>query len=137
MSAMGIPEDEMVVMIINPRTKRPIAPHTLRKTLREELNQGMTKANVKVIGNLFKGATTPTENHPHGNPILQMFWAKTRLHWRDRVPLFGDLPKGAMPDPADDEDDKIDFAVARRIAYALSAAANPAPSKPAKKKVPA
>lgn len=130
MSAIGIPEDEMVVMIINPTTGRAIDAKTLRKTLRPELNQGMTKANVKVIGQLFKGATTKTEQHPYGNPILQMFWAKTRLRWKDRPALF-EVPPGTPAPNVDDTDAQSDYEWARRIAYTLSLAAAAGPPKKA------
>lgn len=117
MSACGIPEHEMVVIITNPKTKKPISPVTLRKHFRAELDRGILTTNMKVMAGLFKNATTATAANPGGNPILQMFWAKTRLHWRDNVPMGADLPP---PGDAEDADEiKINYEIARRIAYAL------------------
>jgi hypothetical protein len=83
-SACGIPEDEMVVAIINPNTKKPISPHTLRKHFRFELDRGHMSANLKVVGSLFKNATTPTDTYPGGNPICQIFWTSRRPCWTCR-----------------------------------------------------
>jgi len=131
-SACGIPEDEMVVAIINPTTKKPISPHTLRKHFRFELDRGHLSANMKVVGGLFKNATTGTDTYPGGNPICQIFWTKTRLHWKDRPASILDLPPGGVPKEDDvDPDSKRDFEWARRIAFVLNQAAGAA--SPAKK----
>lgn len=133
MAASGVPETEMLATIINPITKMPITAVTLRKYFREELDTGMLKANMKVIGNLFKGATEPTETHPFGNPILQMFWAKCRLGWREK-PVYvtpdGNTPLDTAPSIYETPP-LINYDLARRIAWLLSQAAdNEAKSAP-------
>ena len=51
---------------------------TLLKHFREELDNGATKANVKVVAALFKMATS-------GDcPAATIFWCKTRLGWREK-----------------------------------------------------
>ena len=128
-AACGIPEDEMLVAIINPATKKPISAHTLRKHFRFELDRGFLNANMKVVGGLFKNATTATDTYPGGNPICQIFWTKTRLHWKDRPASILDLPPGGVPKDADvDPESKRDFEWARRIAFVLNQAAGTAPA---------
>lgn len=136
MAACGIPEEDMVVLIINPKSKKPISPVTLRKHFREELDRGILGANMKVIGGLFKNATTKTKLYPAGNPILQIFWAKCRLRWNQSAGTVGGLlGDRSAPPPLPDEDIVPNFELARRIAFALSQAI--ATPKPVKKGQPA
>jgi hypothetical protein len=54
------------------------APKTLRKRLRDELDRGVAEANATIAGSLFakaKGGDTPA----------QIFWLKTRAHWREKT----------------------------------------------------
>lgn len=111
MAAMGIPEDKMVLAILNPDTREPISPVTLRKHFREELDKGMVQADTKVAAALFKNATTPTEQSPGGLPIAQIFWLKCRARWQqnpERNP--------APPPPAPEATDKD---TAKRLAFLL------------------
>lgn len=136
MSAMGIPEDQMVLAVINPDTNKPISPVTLRKHFREELDKGFIQANAKVAAGLFKNATTSTESAPGGLVAAQIFWAKTRMRWQQRPELNPPPP----PPPADITDDKD---LARRLAFmlakgaaAVEAAEKPRPEPARRKKVP-
>ena len=63
------------------------APKTLRKRCREDLDCGVAEANALVSGYLFANAKA-------GNVAAQIFWLKTRAHWRER----------AVADPAPDSD---------------------------------
>src|SRR4029078_5898989 len=56
-----------------------IAPKTLRKHFRDELDLGMVQANAKVGGALFTAATTPGT----GQVTAAIFWAKTRMGWKE------------------------------------------------------
>jgi len=49
---------------------------TLAKHYRKELDNGVDKANSQVIGALFKNAMS-------GQVAAQIFWAKTRCHWKE------------------------------------------------------
>lgn len=139
MAGFGIPEVEMVKMILNPATKKPISPITLRKHFRHELDRGLTHANFKVIGAMFKNATTPTDTYPGGNPTSQIFWAKARLRWKDRDLHPGTL--GAQTPATEDEADDM-IVHGRRVAFVLAmamrkkaAAPSPAPAAAKKSKV--
>jgi hypothetical protein len=127
-AGFGIPENEIVRLVINPDTKRPISPVTLRKHFRVELDRGHTTAKFKVIGGLFKNATTPTDTMPGGITTAQIFWLKTQAGWKE----------GEPPPPPPSEGEETDLQDAgRRIAFALAAAERAKPKAlpaPAKKK---
>lgn len=128
MAACGIPEDEMVILFINPQTSKPITAKTLRANFREELDRGLLQSNLKVVGSLFKNATTPTKIYPHGNPILQIFWAKCRLRWnqdRGRMGL-GESEVVAPVHPMLDDGAAVvlNNDLARRVAFMLTEAAD-------------
>src|SRR6516225_9071485 len=53
-------------------------PKTLRKRLRAELDCGVAEANAMISGSLFAAAKA-------GNITAQIFWLKTRAHWRERI----------------------------------------------------
>ena len=95
MSAYGIPQEEIARVI-------GIDPKTLRLHYRDELDTGMTKANSRVAQFLFNAASgNAVKLGPNGQPTTSatyadcirasMFWAKTRMGWRetDRMELTG------------------------------------------------
>ena len=132
MAAFGIPEDEMVRLLVNGKTQRPISVNTLRKHCSPELQRGMTNANVRVMTGMFKNATTATEQYPGGNPTIQIFWAKTRMGMRE-APRLSDLE--APPDAEDmvlttDGREVVDYDIARRIAFLLDVTPQKAKQKP-------
>jgi hypothetical protein len=69
MAAYGIPETDISAVV-------GIDPKTLRKHYRDELDQAQTKANAQVAGFLFNAAR-------NGNVTAQIFWLKTRAHWKE------------------------------------------------------
>lgn len=93
MASYGIDHHEICKVILNPRTGKPIAPKTLRRAFREELDTGMTKANAKVAESLFVQAVgAPAVLNGDGKvlreeqkrvPACGIFWAKTRMGWRE------------------------------------------------------
>ena len=54
-------------------------PKTLRKYCRDELDRGTAEANAEIAGRLFAIAKA-------GNVVAQIFWLKTRAHWREGSP---------------------------------------------------
>lgn len=131
MSGMGIREDQMVDAILNPETKRPISPVTLRKHFREELNQGFVQALATVGASLFKNATTATDTYPGGNPITQMFYLKCRGRWQQN-PERNPLP--VLVDTEGTEAD--DRETVRRLAFALAKEAAQTQKEEDAKKLP-
>jgi hypothetical protein len=51
---------------------------TLRKRFRDDLDRGVAEANATVSGFLFAAAKA-------GNVTAQIFWLKTRAHWREKT----------------------------------------------------
>jgi hypothetical protein len=114
LAGFGIPEADIARRVINPATKEPISPVTLRKHYREELDVGHIRANEAVAGALFKNATTKTETYPGGIPVAQIFWLKTRGkgQWKDKQHIEVEKP------PSEMEEAEIDQAIERLIAKA-------------------
>lgn len=119
-AGFGIPEDEMIRLIINPDTKKPISKNTLLKYFRVEIDRGRTTAKFKVIGGLYKNATTPTDTNPGGIPVAQIFWLKTQAGWKEAQP--------DAPTPPREEVDEVNrLEIARRVAFTLISGARNAP----------
>ena len=71
MSGFGIPQPDIAGQI-------GIDAKTLRKHFREELDRGMTEANMRVAQSLFSMATTG------GSVAAAIFWMKARAGWREK-----------------------------------------------------
>lgn len=67
---------------------------TLTKNFREELDCASDKANMAVVGALYKSAM-------EGNVTAQIFWCKTRLGWRetDRLEISANIVKYVIRTP--------------------------------------
>src|SRR6266480_12698 len=71
LAGVGVRQDDIARII-------GCAPKTLRKRLRDELDRGVAEANATVCGYLFAAAKA-------GNVTAQIFWLKTRAHWREKT----------------------------------------------------
>jgi hypothetical protein len=71
LAGIGVRQDDIAKII-------GCAPKTLRKRCREDLDCGVAEANALVAGYLFANAKG-------GNVGAQIFWLKTRAHWRERA----------------------------------------------------
>jgi hypothetical protein len=69
LAGLGVPQDDIAIII-------GCAPKTLRKRFRDELDRGVAEANAMISGYLFAAAKA-------GNITAQIFWLKTRAHWRE------------------------------------------------------
>ena len=74
MAGYGVPEADIAGMI-------GIDPKTLRKHYRQELDQGHTKANIRVAENLFRKAT----GEGREAVTAAIFWLKARAGWKETV----------------------------------------------------
>ena len=78
--SFGIPQSEIAIFL-------GIDAKTLRKHYREELDVASTKANAQVGRFLFQNASGQTlkSGASHGDCVrAAMFWAKTRMGWREK-----------------------------------------------------
>src|SRR5947209_8864244 len=71
LAGVGVAQDDIAKII-------GCAPKTLRKRCRDDLDRGVAEANATVSGYLFASAKA-------GNVTAQIFWLKTRAHWRERA----------------------------------------------------
>jgi hypothetical protein len=71
LSGVGVRQDDIARIV-------GCAPKTLRKRLRDELDCGIAEANATIAGSLFANAKA-------GNIAAQIFWMKTRAHWREQT----------------------------------------------------
>lgn len=127
-AGFGLREEDIVQLVLNPTSGKPISPVTLRAHFRQELDSGHALATSKVASSLFKNATTATETYPGGIPVAQIFWMKVRGKWKDRPDL---VPPPAPQDPG--AGGMIEHA--RRVAFVLAQgfrqkAAVPSPAPP-------
>jgi hypothetical protein len=79
LAAFGIPQPDIAAMF-------EITEKTLRKHYRVELDYGGVKANAKVAQNLFAFASG-SKGTEKGQVTAAIFWAKTRMGWRETVDL--------------------------------------------------
>ena len=70
-AGLGIPQQDIAKAL-------QVAPHTLRKHFRHELDCGSIEANAHVANALFKMAKSGK------HPAATIFWMKTRCGWRER-----------------------------------------------------
>ena len=72
MAIAGISQDRIAELI-------GVAPKTLRKHFRGELDLAIDKANAQVVANLHRQATKDAL----GATTAAIYWTKARLGWRD------------------------------------------------------
>jgi hypothetical protein len=93
LASYGADHDDICLLIINPRTGKPIAPKTLRAAFREELDTGMVRTNSMVAESLLVQAVGRDAVYDEKGNCLRkevprnvtagIFWAKTRMGWRE------------------------------------------------------
>jgi hypothetical protein len=86
LAGLGVPQDDIARIV-------GCASKTLRKRCRDELDRGVAEANAVVSGSLYAAAT-------RGNVAAQIFWLKTRAHWRERGSTdreIGDTAEPSIP----------------------------------------
>ncbi len=74
MSGYGVPHESIATII-------GIAPKTLRRAFRAELDKGMAKANAKIGQTLFQMAIGTSERAPDTRALI--YWTKARMGWRE------------------------------------------------------
>lgn len=83
LAAAGVPQEQICLEVKWPEASlhqdagKPITKPTLRKCFRRELDNGMQRANGKVIATAFEMATKDKV------PAMVIFWLKTRCGWKE------------------------------------------------------
>src|ERR1700751_574830 len=83
LAGIGVRQDDIAKII-------GCSPKTLRKHCRDDLDRGVAEASAIVSGCLFAAARG-------GSVPAQMFWLKTRAHWRERDPAADGDTEGTPP----------------------------------------
>ena len=77
MVAFGMPQDIMILQIINPKTSKPIGEGSFKRYFHGDLIYGKHKMNQQVAKALFHNAVRNLDTK------AQIFWLKTRAGWRE------------------------------------------------------
>lgn len=75
LSGLGIPQED-ICLLVKDKAGKPISVDTLAKYFADEIKAGVTEANAKIAGRLFKSAM-------EGNTACMIFWLKTRARWSE------------------------------------------------------
>ena len=86
---LGIPQDKICLMVVNPQTEKPLDPKSLRKHFPRELEIGAAELHARIsnfiVATIF-GITPPAGtvaiHNQHVRGSLAMFFAETRMGWR-------------------------------------------------------
>lgn len=108
LAGFGLTQQQICLLVVNPKTHKPITLKTLLKYFRAELDAGMLRADVAVVQSLyFMACGRPAEYYPPGHPSAgklmreelaptpsaAIFWTKARpnLRWTERVEFTGNI----------------------------------------------
>lgn len=122
MAGLGFAQEDIRLMIENPRTGKCVSENTLRRNFGRELASGSTVAIHLVARALFKEAIG-------GNVTAMIFFLKTRARWKeDRDPTPGEATPVKIVfktiDARERKDDDMLTGDHKRDATAAAAAAN-------------
>lgn len=94
LAAAGVCVDAMLPMVLDDEGCR-LGLAAFKTCFAQEIERGLTKANVEVANALFRNATEPTDKHPHGNTTAQIFWLKAQAGWSEKMIVSGPGEEGA------------------------------------------
>jgi hypothetical protein len=70
------PHNEIALVMVNPRTKKPISITTLRKAFKDQLAHGRARVKAFAVGKMFKLIS-------NDHPAMIMFYLKTQCGFRE------------------------------------------------------
>lgn len=112
MVGFGIPAHDIVKVLPSPQKGIDHISHTtLEKHYRVELNRGKVRADMQVVGALYKNAV---EN---GNVAAQIWWTKTQLGWKEQIHVS--VPGNEPGEKVIEDEDNV-LEAARRVAFTLA-----------------
>jgi len=77
LAGLGLPQEEISLLIINPETEKHVDAKTLRKAFAYELRVGSAKVKAEIARTLFKMATEDK------SVTAALYLAKTKLGWKE------------------------------------------------------
>jgi hypothetical protein len=93
LAGLGMRHDEICLLVDNPETGQPISEDTLRKYFKRELERGAPMANSTVARALYTNATSASSR---GHTTASIFWAKTRMGWKETVGVEVEAKSGVL-----------------------------------------
>ena len=92
LTALGIPQQQICRLVINQQTGKPLDEKSLRKHFEREIATGATELFARmgnfIVANIFGMATpagTVAIDNQHVRGTLAIFFAKTRMGWKETV----------------------------------------------------
>lgn len=93
MTGFGVLHDQMVTLVINPETGRPISPKTLRRHFKYELARGKAAMIASVAGRVYSMAMSNKIAGARASVAACFFLLKTQGGWSEKaqVELSGQI----------------------------------------------
>jgi hypothetical protein len=92
LTALGIPQQQICLLVINPQIGKPLDEKSLRKHFEREIETGATELFARmgnfIVANIFRMAPpagTVAIDNQHVRGSLAIFFAKTRMGWKETV----------------------------------------------------
>jgi hypothetical protein len=89
LAGLGVPQDKICLMVVNPQTEKPLDPKSLRKHFSREIEVGAVELHARMstfivttVFGLAPPAGTVAIDNQHVRGSLAMFFAETRMGWR-------------------------------------------------------
>jgi hypothetical protein len=93
---LGIPQEEICLLVINPQTGKPLDQKSLRKHFKREIAIGATELHARVshfivasILGMAPPAGTVAIDNQHVRGSLAIFFARTRMGWNSHKEHVG------------------------------------------------
>lgn len=96
LAGLGLRQDEIVLLIENPTTGRPIDEKTLRRHFQQELASGPSRLNMQVAQALARRAM----GKGAGAVTAAIFWLKCRAGWKESIRIEAEVKSGVLVVPS-------------------------------------
>jgi hypothetical protein len=110
LAGLGLPQKQICLLVTNPQTGKPLDEKSLRKHFEREIATGATELFARmgnfIVANIFGMASpagTVAIDNQHVRGSLAIFFAKTRMGWKETVV---DRHKEHVGGPIKDQDGK-------------------------------
>jgi hypothetical protein len=92
LAGLGIPQEKICQLVVNPQTGKPLNEKSLRKHFKREIATGEVELHMQVgnfIASTILGRAPPPGtvaiDNPHVRGSLAIFFARTRMGWKEPV----------------------------------------------------
>jgi hypothetical protein len=116
LTALGLPQQQICLLVINPQTGKPLDEKALRKHFEREIATGATELFAPmgnfIVANIFgmaPPAGTVAIDNQHVRRSLAIFFAKTRMGWKETMVNRQKEHPGAPIEDQDEEEIRQEF----------------------------